>query len=319
MYISGLYVSGVEFADEILVKLQEWGPLLLKLLPSLIIGAVSNYYITRQQRKKWEDQEFLKAVQISLNYIDIVPGKGPTLQFRTLDECQVDDLMNGNSEGISKILAACDSTTVDQSFLGVVAKGQPQQVQFKHLDMFMKAVVNRISVKFSEGYLDYDFRIPVLQKEYWLGLTCEKPKKGQTFARKIRVMVASDGFLRSIPKYLDPPKFEIPHHVARWECLQQMYKIYISDKNQVGKAGKFWEKQILRKVKIFRPLHYPFDRVDGDQVVRKDMTTRRSPGDRFLTSRIDDRVVQEKAVGRERKNSAKKMLKTASSLGQTSY
>ena len=59
---------------------------------------------------KWEAQEFLKAVQISLNYLDEIDGN-TTLQFRTLDECQVDLLMNENSEGIAQILAACDATT----------------------------------------------------------------------------------------------------------------------------------------------------------------------------------------------------------------
>ena len=315
--IAGLYVSGVDFASETLTTLYSYLPFLLKFIPSLLIGAASNYYLRSVQRKSWEDQEFLKAVQISLNYVDGKRGnKGAQLQFRTLDECQVDDLMNGNSEGIAKILAACDSTTIDQSFLGVFQKGEKRNVEFKHLDMFMKAVINRISVKFATGYLDYDFRIPVLEKEYWLGLTCEKPKKGQTFARKVRVMVASDGFLRSIPNFADPPKFEYPQHIARWECLQQMHKIYLADQALIGTPGRFWEKQVLRKIKIFRPLHYPFDHTnDQDQEKDKDAVRVRkgivrsspSPNQQF-------RSLSSTSRQRAGSNSAKLTLKSKSSI-----
>ena len=41
---------------------------------------------------------------------------------------------------------------MDQAFLGV----DSTRVEFTHLDMFMKAVINRISVKFADGYIDYD-------------------------------------------------------------------------------------------------------------------------------------------------------------------
>ena len=312
--IAGLYVSGVDFASETLTTLYSYLPFLLKFIPSLLIGAASNYYLRSVQRKSWEDQEFLKAVQISLNYVDGKRGnKGAQLQFRTLDECQVDDLMNGNSEGIAKILAACDSTTIDQSFLGVFQKGEKRNVEFKHLDMFMKAVINRISVKFATGYLDYDFRIPVLEKEYWLGLTCEKPKKGQTFARKVRVMVASDGFLRSIPNFADPPKFEYPQHIARWECLQQMHKIYLADQALIGTPGRFWEKQVLRKIKIFRPLHYPFDHTnDQDQEKDKDAVRVRKGIVRSSPSPNQFRSISSRQ--RAGSNSAKLTLKSKSSI-----
>ena len=326
--IAALFVTG---ADDVLQTIFRYKFLIIKLSSSLLIGYISNYFLAKRQRAKWEAQEFLKAVQISLNYVDDVADKGKTLQFRTLDECGVDELMNHNQEGITKIIAACDSCTVDQSFLGVFNENETRTVEYKHLDMFMKAVINRISVKFADGYLDYDFRVPVLKKDYWLGLTCERPKPGQTFARKIRVMVCSDGFMRSIPRFENPPKFEIPHHKARWECMQQMHALYKQDQEILSKGGhEFWKKQILRKITIFRALHYPYEQAEnnGGSMVRKgDVRVRNneSPGPSLSSpdlptwSRGDDGeeqdVFRSRKASRENDNSARRMLKAKSSLG----
>jgi hypothetical protein len=253
--VAVLFITG---ADDVLQYLYNaftnYLPTILKISGSLIVGIISRYYIARKAQKDWEDQEFLKAVQISLNFCDDLGGEKKILRFRTLDECRVDELMNHNQEGIAQIVSACESCTVEQSFLVVNDK-----VQFKQFDAFMKAVINRISVKFAEGYLDYDFRVPVLRKEYWVGLTCEKPSTAKEFARKIRVMVCSDGFLRSI-EGMEEPEFEIKHHAARWACMKEMYDLYTKDKQiEEEKVGNFWEKKALRKLTIFRAQHYPFE------------------------------------------------------------
>ena len=183
--------------------------------------------------------------------------------------------MNENSEGIAQILAACNATTVDQAFLGV-----DSSVEFTHLDMFMKAVINRISVKFAHGYVDYDMNIPVVENKYWLGLTCEQPEPGATFQQKIRVMVISDECLRNIPHYTEPPKFDIPGHKARWKCLQQMEKILNEDEKikQEGQ-GDFWKRLVLRQVSIFRPLYNQYDYHS-----QEDLFTKRKDEERHLSS-----------------------------------
>jgi hypothetical protein len=285
---------------------------LWKILPSLIISSGTAYLIRSKQKKNWEAQEFLKAVQISLNYLDEIEGKGTTLQFRTLDECQVNFLMNENSEGIAKILAACDTTTVDQAFLGV-----DSSVEFTHLDMFMKAVINRISVKFADGYMDYDFGIPVLEKKYWLGLTCERPEPGAKFQRKIRVMVISDGCLRHIPDHTEPPKFEFPGHKARWKCLQQMHDIYLSDEKIKREGqGRFWERLVLRQVSIFRPIHYKegLSHVDSESVTTRKGEKRHSTSSNLGQSDSDSKFFStvNSAEGR------KIRLKQRSSFGGSS-
>jgi len=217
--------------------------------------------LKRKAQKDWENQHFLRTVQFSLNYVDDVHCTGDlTLCFRSLDECSVDELMNHNQQGISQIVAACEACTEEQPFVVV-----SDLVQVREFNTFMKAIVNRISVKFGSGYLDYNFHIPVIKKEYWLGLTCEKPTTdsdgdGVSFARKIRIMVCSDEFLKSIPNFMDKPKFEFPTHAARWDCMKQMYNLYKKDsKIEEQKGNEDCQKLTLRKVAIFRAMQYPYE------------------------------------------------------------
>jgi hypothetical protein len=253
----------------------------ITMISKIVVGVALTFLTTSWARRKarmaWEAQEFLKAVQISLNYVADEENDGEAkLRFRTLDECGVDELMNHNSAGIAKILSAARNTSWDHPFL---------RSDFASLDLMMKAVVNRISVKFSSGYLDYDFRIPVLRKVYWLGLTCERPKPGERkFAIKLRVMVVSDGFLRNT-NWDEPPGFERPGHLARWECLRCMHRALMNDEAlERNKEPQFWQKQLLRRVTIFRPLHFLAQQGaaasksenSNDDVVRKGLKVKRT-------------------------------------------
>ena len=220
------------------------------MLVKVVVGAALTFATTQwssnRARLNWEKQEFLKRVQISLNYIADEDGKGKKLRFRTLDECGVDELMNQNSAGIAKILEAARSTTCTDPFL----RSDPHS-----MDQIMKAVTNRISVKFSTGYLDYDVGSPVIRKEYWIGLTCEKPDiaKSERFDIKLRVMVTSDNLLRKTDwkKLRGKEFFERPAHASRWECLKKMRQVLDQDGTE-----KIWGKKLLRKVTVFRPLHF---------------------------------------------------------------
>ena len=254
MLVAGgfVYWSGLFHVFGLTTMFQRYG---VSMLVKVIVGAVLTFATTQwssnRARLNWEKQEFLKRVQISLNYVADEDGRGRKLRFRTLDECGVDELMNQNSAGIAKILSAARSTTSQDPFL----RSDPHS-----MDLIMKAVTNRISVKFATGYLDYDVGSPVIRKEYWLGLTCEKPDaaKGERFDVKLRVMVASDNLLcrTDWEKERQSDFFERPPHVSRWECLKKMRKVLDQDGAEQLKGGQYWRKQLLRKVTVFRPLHF---------------------------------------------------------------
>lgn len=94
----------------------------LSLCTRIGVGVIITYITTawarQRARRDWEAEEFLKAVQISLNYIADEDDDGDQkLRFRTLDECGVDQLMNMNSAGINKILSAAKLTTCDDPFI----------------------------------------------------------------------------------------------------------------------------------------------------------------------------------------------------------
>jgi hypothetical protein len=247
-----VYWSGLFHAFGLTSMFHRYG---VSMLVKVVVGAVLTFATTQwssnRARLNWEKQEFLKRVQISLNYVADEDGLGRKLRFRTLDECGVDELMNQNSAGIAKILSAARSTTSEDPFL----RSDPHS-----MDLIMKAVTNRISVKFATGYLDYYVGSPVIRKEYWLGLTCEKPDaaKGERFDVKLRVMVTSDNLLRRTnwDKERGSEFFERPPHASRWECLKKMRKVLDQDGAEQLKGGQFWRKQLLRKVTVFRPLHF---------------------------------------------------------------
>eukprot|EP01052_Picozoa_sp_SAG31_P038511 SAG31_NODE_5162_length_2706_cov_2.025316_3_plen_174_part_00 len=118
----------------------------------IVLGLAATYVTTawalERARLDWEEQEFLKAVQISLNYVADEEGDGVSkLCFRTLDECSVDQLMNHNGVGIARIIEAAKQTTWDQPFL---------RTDSHSLNLIMKAVTNRISSQFASGYIDYE-------------------------------------------------------------------------------------------------------------------------------------------------------------------
>ena len=268
-----IYWSGLFHALGLTVMFQRYG---ISMLVKVVVGAVLTFATTQwsanRARLKWEKQEFLKRVQISLNYIADEDGKGRKLRFRTLDECGVDELMNQNSAGIAKILSAARRTTSDDPFL----RSDPHS-----MDLIMKAVTNRISVKFATGYLDYDVGSPVVRKEYWLGLTCEKPDpaKGQRFDVKLRVMVASDNLLRKTnwEKARGKDFFELPPHATRWECLRKMRQVLDQDCVEQQKGGQYWRNQLLRRLTIFRPLYFSHSITGrGSNVVTKSNATGRT-------------------------------------------
>ena len=252
LYFSGLFQE-FGLRQQIGALLDRYGrygwPMLIKVVVGAVLTFATTLWSSRWERARWEKQEFLKHVQVSLNYVADEDGDGKKLRFRTLDECGVDELMYNNKHAISKILEAARSTTCDDPFL----RSDPHS-----MDLIMKAVTNRISIKFSSGYLDYDVNNPVIRKEYWLGLTCEKPDvaKGERFGVKLRVMVASDNFLNLTDWVKDrgPDFFEHPGHTSRWNCLRKMHQVLDQDRAEQSKGGgEFRKRQLLRKVTVFRP------------------------------------------------------------------
>ena len=235
------------------------------LVVKIVVGTTITFFSTRwahrSSRKSWEKMEFLKVVQVSLNYVADEDGTGKKLRFRTLDECSVDVLMHQQKEGIQQILKAARKTTPSEPFMYFAGKSQLSDCDFHSLSLIMSAVTNRISTKFASGYVDYDMGIPVVRKKYWLGLTCEKPTASETFAIRIRIMVASDNFLRHTD-WSKEVGFERASHIARWNCLRKMAQILKHDdglrsKGEKGLIKKFWTQLILRPVIIFRSLPFP--------------------------------------------------------------
>ena len=223
--------------------------------------------------------EALFASQLSLNYLR-TDQEGSTLLFRTMANFNLPDWCtqaygkeNFESYIREPLLQAAHETTVNQSVMFVS--------DFKAKDMIYKAIFNKVSEKYSAGYLDCDFGIPVIEKKYWLGLTCEQPEPDDTFDVKIRVMIISDGCLRRIPDRTEPPKFEFPGHKARWKCLQQMHKVFLNDeKIKNEKIGDRWYQElVLRQISIFRPLHYPGAHKDGVSFSRRQRETKQMDND----------------------------------------
>lgn len=114
-------------------------------------------------------------------------------------------------------------------------------------------LVRHCSCKFSTGYIDFDMGLPVVEKEYLVGLTCEKPRPDEHFAIKLRIMLASVTLLRG-SDWRNPPGFERHGHIARWECLECMHRILLQDDALAKTEGpRAYTQQLLRKVTIFRP------------------------------------------------------------------
>ena len=101
-------------------------------------------------------------------------------------------------------------------------------------------------------------------------------------------------------------------------CMQQMHKIYVADQQLIGTAGKFWEKQTLRKVTIFRALHYPYEQdKEGGVLSRKnDVMVRRN-----VPNQVDmptsGGTLQPLSRMHGSSNSVRRMLKTKSSTINT--
>lgn len=257
---SSAYYSGLLDELGITAHLKRYGPgLLLKVFTGIILTYASAMLAQTSARKEWERKEFFKNVQVSLNYV-ADEGDGLKLRFRTLDECDVDVLMHHQKAGVKKVTSAAKKTTAERPFL---------QMDFHSQQQVMTAVQNRLSKQFASGYLDYDMQIPCIRKKYYLGLTCEKPKAGaKKFAIKLRIMVASEGLLKSTD-WDKPPGFERKGHIARWECLREMSRILKQDMDiQANRESDpdWFKKTQLRDIVIFRPLHFPLDNLTDASV-----------------------------------------------------
>ena len=94
-----------------------------------------------------------------------------------------------------------------------------------------------------------------------------------------------------------------------------MHKIYLADQALIGTPGRFWEKQVLRKIKIFRPLHYPFDHTnDQDQEKDKDGGSLRVRKGIVRSSPSPNQFRSISSRQRAGSNSAKLTLKSKSSI-----
>ena len=165
-------------------------------------------------------------------------------------EIHVEELVLGNTACVEAIMEHAKLTTPDQPFL-ITLQDADKRVN----RIVQSCIMNALSRKYSEGYIDADMRVPVVSKKYWFGLTCEKQRGNgaKKFATKLRVMIASDDFLRN-DKYLSDEHFEpnlsffeAPTHANRWQCLTAMRKLLLEEERGDGQQSRY-----LRCIHIHR-------------------------------------------------------------------
>jgi hypothetical protein len=125
-----------------------------------------------------------------------------------------------NSVAVDKVMAAALRTTAKNPVLPL-AKDDRWYL--------LNAVLNELSEKFAQGWLQRDMGLPTRSAVYLICLTSECA--GELKTRKIRAMVVQKDLLQNLPADLpaDLPQFERPHHNTRWQTLQQMSALYATE------------------------------------------------------------------------------------------
>ena len=176
----------------------------IKFLTGLLLMAVGWYVGKRRARAQWVKREFLHRLNVSLNVIQ----EGQPLRIRTLIEKTCAEIfLNATAE--EAVTAAARRTTESNPLLPL-----PKEDYWQYLN----AVLNEVAEKFADGELKRDMGMPVTTRRYVLCLTCECA--GAMRTRKVRAMILQKSVLENLPA--QPPAFEHPTHITRWETLQAL-------------------------------------------------------------------------------------------------
>ncbi len=190
--------------ETILTHLRDRG---LQWLVALAITSLGGLVAWWKARQRWRRREFLDRLNVSLNLL--VDGK---LLIRTLLEKSCQDIFL-NSMAVKEVLKASGQTTPTDPLLPL-----PQEDYWYYLN----AVLNEVGEKFSAGQIRRDLGEPVRRGLYLVALTFECA--GEMKTRKIRAMVIRKELLVDLPA--ETPQFNSPHHITRWNTLQQMKAAY---------------------------------------------------------------------------------------------
>lgn len=194
----GEFITAIfEFAQE------HWS----RLVP-VVIAAVGSFWAGFAAMRRWRRREFLHRLNVSLTQID-----AGTLKIRTLLEMDCEAIFL-NKAAAKQIVKYARAATAGDPILPI-----PSEERWNYLN----AVLNEVSERFAEGQIKRDMGVSVRSENYLMCLTCEKA--GPVKTQKIRALVVRKSLLLKLPK--EPPKYESPSHVTRWETLQFMANAHV--------------------------------------------------------------------------------------------
>lgn len=165
------------------------------------------YWGKRKADAKWKKREFYDRLNVSLNMIE-----DGTLRIRTILEKGCAEVFL-NSSATETIVSLSHQTTPQDSIIPL-----PKEEYW----FFLNAVLNEIAEKFSVGSIKRDLGLPVCSERYLICLTNETA--GEMKTRKLRAMLIQKKLLTRLPS--ETPKFENPHHITRWQTLNQLAAEY---------------------------------------------------------------------------------------------
>ncbi len=165
------------------------------------------YWGKRKADAKWQRREFFDRLNVSLNMI-----REGTLQIRTILEKGCSEVFL-NSSATETIIALSRQTTPQDSIIPL-----PKEEYW----FYLNAVLNEIAEKFSEGQIKRDLGLLVTGERYVICLTNET--SGEMKTRKLRAMLIQKKLLTQLPN--EQPKLESPHHITRWQTLNQLAAEY---------------------------------------------------------------------------------------------
>jgi hypothetical protein len=206
----------VETVRQILSVVTEWiSDNWFKALSLAAIAVVTAIWARYQASRAWRRRQFLKRVNLSLNFLD-----GDMLRFRTLFELELDSILLGNSAAVRIVLRAARRTRPGQPIM----EFPPDEAW--HI---MNSVLNEISERFAHGTLAAAVGVPVVRRQFVFAMTCEKDKDVRWM--KIRIMLIAENLLERIASSAIPkPNFEAPHHSIRWNTLNTIAACYKTER-----------------------------------------------------------------------------------------
>lgn len=179
----------------------------IKYLVAALFAVAAWYIGYRRAYAKWRRREFLDRLNVSLNLL--IEGR---LQIRTLLEKSCQEVFL-NSAAVEEVMTASKRTTATDPILPL-----PKADYW----YFLNAVLNDVAEQFAEGTVKRDLGLPVTRGQYLMCLTFETA--GEMRTRKIRAMLVRKEVLLNLPA--ETPQFDSPHHITRWQTLQQMHAAY---------------------------------------------------------------------------------------------